>query len=74
MEELEKLRDVPLWLIVLIVAMALCQSTWLFVDAKRRSRFPWFWGLWGLIQIPMPFVIYWIVVRKGWPGRMWKRE
>ncbi|MFC4100895.1 sigmaY antisigma factor component [Paenibacillus xanthanilyticus] len=69
MEELEKLGDVPVWLLVLIGVVALCQSTWLFVDAKRRSRFPWFWGLWGLIQIPMPFIIYWIVVRKGWPRR-----
>lgn len=73
MEELEKLGDIPVWLLVLIGATAVCQSTWLFVDAKRRSRFPWFWGLWGLIQIPMPFIIYWLVVRKGWPVRRRKR-
>ncbi|MGG4035420.1 transcriptional regulator [Paenibacillus cisolokensis] len=42
----------------------LTQSTWLFIDARKRKRYPWFWGLWGLIQFPLPLLFYWVLVRR----------
>ncbi|MBM7565303.1 hypothetical protein [Paenibacillus sacheonensis] len=42
----------------------LCQSNWLFADARKHSRYPWFWGLWGLVQCPMPLLFYWLIVRR----------
>ncbi|WP_219838771.1 hypothetical protein [Paenibacillus sp. R14(2021)] len=57
------------WKIVLVIAVAavlLCQSNWLFADAKKHSRYPWFWGLWGLIQFPLPLLCYLLIVRRPW--------
>jgi hypothetical protein len=58
--------------IVLVVAILLVQGTWLFIDARKHSRWPWFWGLWGLIQAPVPTVVYLFTVRKL--GRHLNRE
>ncbi|OUS78350.1 hypothetical protein B1748_01760 [Paenibacillus sp. MY03] len=61
----EKLMQ-SVWFWLLIAAMLIPQSTWLFVDARKRDSGPWFWGLWGLIQFPLPLVAYWLLVRRGW--------
>ena len=60
---MDELKQIPVWLLVLLLIALISQSTWLFIDARKHSRFPWFWGLWGLIQVPMPFILYWLVVR-----------
>ncbi|MBP1964036.1 sigmaY antisigma factor component [Paenibacillus aceris] len=55
----------PLWAWIGIALVMLTQSTWLFIDARRRSaRYPWFWGIWGIIQAPLPFIVYLFAVRK----------
>ncbi|UKS25710.1 sigmaY antisigma factor component [Paenibacillus sp. HWE-109] len=60
----------PLWAWISLAILLLSQSTWLFVDARKRSaRYPWFWGIWGIIQMPTPLIIYLFAVRKihrGW--------
>lgn len=58
-------EHVPVWLWIVIGAVMLCQGTWLFVDARKRGASAWFWGLWGLVQFPLPLVLYWLVVRAG---------
>ncbi|WP_127582392.1 sigmaY antisigma factor component [Paenibacillus koleovorans] len=56
---------VPIWLLALIPFLLLGQGTWLFTDARRRNTYPWFWGIWGLIQFPLPILFYlWLVRRK----------
>ena len=60
------IQALPLWLLIAIPAALFVQSTWLFLDARKRSRFPWFWALWGLIQIPMPLLLYWLIHRVDW--------
>ncbi|MFD0715943.1 transcriptional regulator [Paenibacillus sp. GCM10027626] len=59
---MDKLKDYPLWAIILFIVvyviLAVAQSTWLFIDARKHGRFPWFWGIWGLIHIPMPTIVY----------------
>ncbi|WP_289141939.1 sigmaY antisigma factor component [uncultured Brevibacillus sp.] len=59
-------HELPLWLLFTLLSLAAIQGTWLFLDAKKRSRFPWLWGLWGLTSIPTPLLVYLLVVRKVW--------
>ncbi|MFS0824395.1 sigmaY antisigma factor component [Bacillus sp. 1P02SD] len=54
--------DIKIW--ILIVIILLIQSFWLFLDARKRGHNYWFWGIWGLIQSPMPIVFYLIFARK----------
>ncbi|KHF37826.1 hypothetical protein [Halalkalibacter okhensis] len=49
-------------LIPLLVVVLLTQSILLFIDAKKKGSFAWFWGIWGLIQFPMPTVFYLLFV------------
>ncbi|RUS47326.1 sigmaY antisigma factor component [Cohnella sp. AR92] len=58
---MDELDIVILFSVFLIL---LCQSTWLYMDARHRSRYPWFWAIWGLIQCPMPLIFYWLIVRR----------
>lgn len=59
----------PLYLLVAVILLT--QGIWLFIDARKHSSHPWFWGLWGLIQAPVPTLVYLLVVRKVW--RRWKK-
>lgn len=59
-------------LAVVITCLLLVQSISLFIDAKKRGSFPWFWGLWGLIQFPCPTLFYLLFVRKIY--RHWRRN
>lgn len=56
-------------ILVVVGIVLLCQATWLFIDAHGRSRYPWLWGIWGLIQAPTPLIVYWLVVRVDWSKR-----
>ena len=62
MNELE-LKEIPIWIIVTIVLLLLLQGTWLFLDAGKRGKWRWFWGLWGLTSVPTPLLIYLFFVR-----------
>ncbi|MFB5192814.1 sigmaY antisigma factor component [Alicyclobacillus fastidiosus] len=59
-------------LVVLIVVILLVQGIWLFIDARHRSRWPWLWGGWGLLQFPGPTIFYLLFVRKVW--KVWRRS
>jgi hypothetical protein len=56
-----------LWVVLAIVLLA--QGTWLFIDARRHEKYPWFWGIWGLMSFPLPSVLYLIFVRKIFRSR-----
>ena len=57
------INGLPLYVFILIGMVLLAQGTWLFLDAKKRDANAWFWGIWGLIQAPWPFILYWLFVR-----------
>lgn len=63
---MEELKVLPVWFWVLLIAVLVTQSTWLYIDARKRDSMPWFWGLWGLIHFPMPLLFYFLFVRSGW--------
>lgn len=54
----DKIDGVPVWLLCLIPVFLIAQSTWLFTHTRRHHRNRWFWGLWGLIQFPLPIIVY----------------
>ncbi len=55
----------PLWAWILLALVLLAQAFWIFRDAQKRGVFPWFWGLWGLLHIPLPLIgYYFIVIRR----------
>ncbi|GIP35447.1 sigmaY antisigma factor component [Paenibacillus sp. J2TS4] len=54
----------PLPVLILMIVLLLVQSTWLFLDARKRDSYPWLWGIWGLISLPLPSIMYLIFVRK----------
>ncbi|MCX7746769.1 MAG: sigmaY antisigma factor component [Clostridia bacterium] len=56
--------DMPPFGWVLLAAILIPQSTWLFFDARKRGANYWFWGIWGIIQAPCPLIFYLIFVRK----------
>jgi hypothetical protein len=51
-------------LIIMVAAILLLQSIYLFLDARKRNHNYWLWGIVGLIQAPMPTLFYLIFVRK----------
>lgn len=57
---------------VAVIPILLTQSIYLFLDARKREHYPWLWGLWGLIQAPLPLLVYLIVVRKIY--RYWRKN
>jgi hypothetical protein len=61
--------DLPWFAWVAVALLLLGQGTWLFLDARRRRARPWLWGLLGLVQFPMPLVLYWVFVVR-WSRRV----
>lgn len=56
------MTDQILLILLLLLPFLLTQSILLFIDAKKRGSYPWFWGIWGLIQLPLPTLFYLLLV------------
>ncbi|MFC5648699.1 sigma-Y antisigma factor component [Paenibacillus solisilvae] len=70
---MDKLTLSIIWILVGIVLI--CQSSWLFLNASKHSpRYRWFWGVWGMIQFPLPLLFYWLFVRMDWSQKRSKPE
>jgi hypothetical protein len=50
--------------LLLVAPIMLLQSLFLFTDARKKGHKYWFWGIWGLIQCPLPLLFYFIFARK----------
>lgn len=61
-------HEIPWFMWLIIPPILLVQGTWLFLDARERDSFPWFWGIWGMISFPLPIILYFIFVRKVFSG------
>lgn len=59
-------ENVPWWVWVLIGTILLIQGTWLFLDARKRNKYPWFWGIWGFLNTPLPLLVYICFVIRPW--------
>lgn len=56
---MNEISTLPWWAWLLIVLLLGSQGTVLFLDSRRRGANPWVWGLLGLIQFPIPSLLYW---------------
>ncbi|RCX13906.1 hypothetical protein DFP94_11917 [Fontibacillus phaseoli] len=56
-------ESLPWGLWVLIALMLLTQGMWIFRDARKRGKekSAWFWGLWGILNVPTPLIVYLLV-------------
>lgn len=61
---MDEWNQLPLALWIALPILLTTQGTWLFIDARKHSRYPWFWGLWGLVYFPLPLLLYSLIVRK----------
>lgn len=62
-------EEIPVWGWGIIAAILITQSTLLFIQAKKRGRAPWLWGLVGLIQFPVPTIVFIILCQTIWKDR-----
>ncbi|MFC0469948.1 transcriptional regulator [Halalkalibacter kiskunsagensis] len=69
------MTDFELYVILpLVVVLLLVQSTLLFVDAKKKGSYAWFWGIWGLIQFPLPTLFYLFFVVRPYRNKLKRRD
>lgn len=72
---MDELMALPVWLRILIVVgvplVNLSQATWLYMDGRKRTKYYWFWAVWGILQSPTPLLLYLLFVRWGF-GRAGK--
>ncbi|MDQ0268977.1 sigma-Y antisigma factor component [Cytobacillus purgationiresistens] len=54
------------FVIITVGFILICQSLFLFMDARKHGHNYWLWGIIGLIQAPMPTLFYLTFVRKLW--------
>lgn len=46
------------------IPILLTQSAWIFYDArKRKEKYYWLWGLFGLMSCPGSLIVYLLVTR-----------
>lgn len=51
-------------LLILVIPILLVQGTWIFYDArKRKEKYYWLWGLFGLLNVPSNLIIYLLITR-----------
>ncbi|RKD75140.1 hypothetical protein ATL39_0836 [Sinobaca qinghaiensis] len=66
---MNELQEIPIWLYILIFFFLFAQSTFLFIHSRRNGRLRWFWGIWGMLNVPTPLVVYIIYIKYIIPYR-----
>ncbi|MBS4200991.1 transcriptional regulator [Bacillus sp. FJAT-49732] len=60
--------------LLLVSPILLAQSTLLFIDAKKKGALAWLWGIWGLIQFPLPTIFYYFIVIRPYQKKLKMEE
>ncbi|HBX48661.1 MAG TPA: hypothetical protein DEF85_07200 [Clostridiaceae bacterium] len=48
----------------ILVPILLIQGAWIFYDSrKRKEKYYWLWGIFGLLNVPSSLIIYLLVTR-----------
>lgn len=63
-----------LLLTLLVSPIMLAQSILLFIDAKKKGSYAWIWGIWGLLQFPLPSIFYYFIVIRPYRKKMKMEE
>ena len=53
--------SMKVYLLLLCGLIVLAQSIFMFIDARKNGFNQWTWGILGLIQSPIPLILYLIV-------------
>ena len=62
-------------MLIMIALIIVCQSSFLFTNARKHGHKYWFWGIWGLISAPLPLLCYFIFAKRlFWPKSKHKSE
>ena len=59
-------EEVSFPLLMVVAVILISQSTFLFTNARKHGHNYWLWGILGLIQAPVPTLVYLLFVRKLW--------
>lgn len=59
-------EEISIPLLIVVAVILISQSIFLFLDARKHGHNYWLWGIIGLIQAPVPTLIYLIFVKKLW--------
>ncbi|MEG0775258.1 sigmaY antisigma factor component [Clostridium sp.] len=52
------------FIVLIAIPILLIQGSWIFYDArKRKEKYYWLWGLFGLINAPSSLLVYLIITR-----------
>lgn len=52
------------FIVLIAIPILLIQGSWIFYDArKRKEKYYWLWGLFGLINAPSSLLVYLLVTR-----------
>ncbi|WP_080847582.1 sigma-Y antisigma factor component [Cytobacillus gottheilii] len=54
----------PISIMITAAVILICQSIYLFRDARKNGHNYWFWGIIGMIQAPMPLLVYLFFIKK----------
>lgn len=61
---MKMLTQQEMLLLILLIPILLVQGTWIFYDArKRKEKYYWLWGLFGLLNVPSSLIIYLLITR-----------
>ncbi|QQK81483.1 transcriptional regulator [Salicibibacter cibi] len=55
---MSELQEIPIWAFFLIFLGLFAQSTFLFIHSRRNGHLRWFWGIWGMLNLPTPLIVY----------------
>lgn len=51
-------------ILTILIPILIVQGAWIFFDARsRKEKYYWFWGIYGLMNIPGSLLIYLLVTR-----------
>lgn len=59
-------EEISIPLLIVVAVILISQSIFLFLDARKHGHNYWLWGIIGLIQAPVPTLVYLIFVKKLW--------
>lgn len=66
---MSELQEISIWALVLMFLSLFAQSLFLFIHSRRNGHLHWFWGIWGMLNLPTPLIVYIIYIKLIIPFR-----
>ncbi len=62
--------NIPVYAWILLAFVLISQASWIFLDAWKRGENKWLWGLYGLTSVPSSLIVYLLVTRVFFKGKV----